>query len=123
MDLYAENILDHYREPRHHGKLESATVSAADANPLCGDKIEIGLRLKDGLIEEATFTGEGCAISQAGASMLMEEIQGKSLEEIFKIANEDVYEMLGVPLTTARVKCALLGFVTLKKAAMQVNLN
>ncbi|HLG25360.1 MAG TPA: iron-sulfur cluster assembly scaffold protein, partial [Candidatus Gracilibacteria bacterium] len=69
MDLYAENILDHYRNPQHSGKLENATVTVSDSNPLCGDKIEIGLRIdENGTIQDAKFTGEGCAISLASAS-------------------------------------------------------
>lgn len=116
MDMYAEIILDHYRNPQHYGKLEGATATAYDTNPLCGDKIEIGVRVKDGIIEETGFIGEGCAISQASASMLLDEITGKSLDAAEKITNEQIYAMLGVPLTAARVKCALLSLVVLKKA-------
>jgi len=116
MDLYAENILDHYRSPHNKGKLENATVSFADTNPLCGDKIEMSLRITNGLIEDVGFEGVGCAISQASASMLTDEINGKTVDDANAITNEKVYEMLGVPLTTNRVKCALLSLVTLKKA-------
>lgn len=117
MDMYAENILDHYKYPRHNGKLEGATMSAYDTNPLCGDKIEVGVVVDDaGVITDAGFLGEGCAISQASASMLMEEIIGKSLMDAVKMENQQVYDMLGVPLTAGRVKCALLSLVTLKKA-------
>lgn len=117
MDMYAEIILDHYRNPQHYGKLESATTTAYDVNPLCGDKLEISLRVKnDGVVEDAQFTGEGCAISQASASMLLDEIIGKPLNEVLKIENQHVYDMLGVTLTAARVKCALLSLVVVKKA-------
>lgn len=117
MDLYAENILDHYRNPHNKGKLENATVSFADSNPLCGDKIEIGVRINDkGIIEDIGFTGEGCAISQASTSMLTDEVIGKSVDAVNGITNEKIYELLGVPLTTNRVKCALLSLVALKKA-------
>lgn len=118
MDMYAEIILDHYRNPQHYGKLESATATAADANPLCGDKIEIGVRVKDGIVEDASFSGEGCAISQASTSMLLGEIIGKPVEEVSRIENQQIYDMLGVELTTARVKCALLGLVVLKKSLL-----
>lgn len=117
MDLYAENILDHYRNPHNKGKLENATVSFADSNPLCGDKIEMSVRISDvGVVEDIGFMGEGCAISQASASMLTDEVVGKSVDEVNAMTNEKIYEMLGVPLTTNRVKCALLSLVTLKKA-------
>lgn len=116
MDMYAEIILDHYRHPQHYGNLQDATGTAYDANPLCGDKIEIGVRVKDGIIEDAQFTGEGCAISQASASMLLDEIIGKPVEEVAQIENQRVYDLLGVELTTARVKCALLSLVVLKKS-------
>ncbi len=116
MDLYAENILDHYKHPHHHGALETPTISASDANPLCGDKVQIDLKIEDGKIIDVGFSGEGCAISLASTSMLMDEIIDKKTDEAFAFTNENIYEMLGVPLTTARVKCALLGLVTLKKA-------
>lgn len=117
MDLYAENILDHYHHPHHHGVLEHPTVSAEDSNPLCGDKIRIDLSIDEhGVITDVGFSAEGCAISQASASMLTDEIIGKNIKEASSFSNEQIYEMLGVPLTTARVKCALLGLVTLKKA-------
>ncbi len=116
MDMYAENILDHYKHPHHHGVLEQPTISAADANPLCGDKVQIDLKIVDGKISDVGFSGEGCAISLASTSMLMDEIIDKKTDEAFALTNENIYEMLGVPLTTARVKCALLGLVTLKKA-------
>lgn len=118
MDMYKEIILDHYRNPQHYGKLEGATGTAYDANPLCGDKLEIAVRVKDGMIEDAQFTGEGCAISQASASMLLDEIIGKPADEVASIENQQIYDMLGVELTTARVKCALLSLVVLKKSLL-----
>jgi len=117
MDLYGEIILDHFKNPHHHGRLEHANLSARDSNPLCGDQIQLDIIAdKDGVITDVGFTGQGCAISQASASMLTDELMGKTLFEAAQMRNEDVYEMLGVPLTTARVKCALLSLVTLKKA-------
>lgn len=116
MDLFAENILDHYRNPQHYGQLEDATITLEDSNPLCGDKILIMLRINDGIIEDAKFTGEGCAISQASASMLLGEIIGKPSAELKVLPNEYIYDLLGVPLSPARVKCALLSLSALKKA-------
>ena len=114
--MYAENILDHYKHPHRRGELKDATHTAYDANPLCGDRITIYCQVQDGVLKDVTFKGEGCAISQASASMLMDEIVGKPVPEVLGTSNEQIYEMLGVPLTTARVKCALLSLVVLKKA-------
>lgn len=117
MDLYGEIILDHYKNPHHHGRIEQPTLWAEDANPLCGDKIRLDVVLdKDGRVSDVGFSGEGCAISQASTSMLTDELIGKTLPEIQNISNENVYEWLQVPLSPARVKCALLGLVVAKKA-------
>ena len=116
MDMYAENILFHYKNPLHYGELERASITVADSNPLCGDKLEIGLQIEDGKIVDAKFSGEGCAISQASASMLLDEVIGKSLDEVKGLEKQFVYDMLGVPLTTNRVKCALLSFVIVQQA-------
>lgn len=116
MDLYGEIILDHYQNPHHHGRLEHATLSGRDSNPLCGDQIQLDLQTdREGNIVDVGFTGQGCAISQASASMLTDELMGKSLYEAAQMTNEDIFRMLGVPLTAARIKCALLSLVTLKK--------
>lgn len=113
-DLYRQNILDHYQAPRNFGTLDHPEISAEDANPLCGDKIRIDLRIKDGVIADVKFSGKGCAISQAAASMLTEEIRGKSLEEVKRIGKDEVLEMLGIELGPVRLKCALLALKTLK---------
>ena len=116
-DLYREEILDHYKHPRHHGTLEHPDISYADANPLCGYEIRIYLRVKDGVIEDVAFSGHGCSISQASASMLCERIVGRPLEEVRKLTREDVLEMLGIELGPVRLKCALLALKTLKAGA------
>ncbi len=119
MDLYAEIILDHYQNPHHAGALEQPTVSAQDSNPLCGDKLQLDLRLDEtGRILDVGFVGEGCAISQASASMLTDELIGKTLNEAEQLSNEDVYAMIQVPLSPARTKCALLSLSTLKKGIL-----
>lgn len=118
MDLYAENILDHYKNPHHKGKLINPTTAAEDSNPLCGDELKIELAIQDNKVTQVAFNGKGCAISQASASMLTDELIGKTPEEIAAISNETIYEMLGVPLTPARVKCALLSLVVVKKALL-----
>src|SRR5437867_8550925 len=104
-DLYRENILDHYRNPRNQGTLESPDITYEDANPLCGDLIRMDFKLKDGTIEQVCFSGHGCAISQASASMLCELVEGMPLEEAKKIGREDVLEMLGIELGPVRLKC------------------
>ena len=119
MDMYGENILFHYKNPLHSGKLEGATGSAADSNPLCGDKIQIDVKVEDGKIVDALFSGEGCAISQASASMLLDEMIGKPVEEVKSLENQFIYDMLGVPLTTNRVKCAMLSLVVLKQSLIK----
>lgn len=107
-DIYREYILDHYRDPRNHGHLENPTIAAADTNPLCGDRIEIDLNITDGRVSEVRFSGRGCAISQASASMLTERIEGATLDDLRAIKPRDILEMIGVPIGPARQRCALL---------------
>lgn len=113
-DFYRQNILDHYQNPRNWGTLDHPDVSAEDSNPLCGDRIRMDLRIKDGRIEDVKFSGQGCSISRASASMLTEEIRGKTLEEVKALNREDILEMLGIELGPVRLKCALLALKTLK---------
>ncbi|HEV2107466.1 MAG TPA: SUF system NifU family Fe-S cluster assembly protein [Thermomicrobiales bacterium] len=112
--LYKEIILDHYRSPRNKGRLNPADYSHEDVNPLCGDEIVLDLRVKDGVISEVAFEGRGCAISQAAASILTEMVEGRPLDEVKAITKDDVLEELGVPISPARMKCALLGLKCLK---------
>lgn len=116
MDMYAENILDHFQHPRHKGAIATPTIELDDANPLCGDKLKLALQIENGQIKDIGFEGSGCAISQAAMSMIAEELYGKNLTDAENITKETVYEMLGVPLSTARAKCALLSYTLLKKA-------
>jgi nitrogen fixation NifU-like protein len=115
-DIYRELILDYYRNPRNFGKLEKFDIDARDTNPLCGDEVEIQIRVGEGAkIEDIRFVGKGCAISQASASMLTELAKGKKLDWVKQLAKEDVFKMLGNPdLGPSRVKCALLGMKVLK---------
>ena len=107
-DLYRQYILDHYREPRNAGRIDAPDISAADTNPLCGDRIELDLKLDGDRVREVRFRGRGCAISQASASMLTEKIEGATLDELKAITPGDVLEMLGVEIGPARQRCALL---------------
>ncbi len=113
-EIYRQNILDHYQSPRNFGTLEHPDISAQDSNPLCGDEIRIDLKIQNGKVADVRFTGKGCSISRAAASMLTEEIRGKSLEEVKGIGKEEVLEMLGIELGPVRLKCALLALKTLK---------
>lgn len=115
-DIYRELILDYYRNPRNYGKLDPHDIEFRDSNPLCGDEVEIQVRVsKDNKIEDIKFTGKGCAISQASASMLTELAKGKPLEWVKELSKEDILKMLGTSeLGPARIKCALLSMKVLK---------
>jgi nitrogen fixation protein NifU and related proteins len=112
--LYREAILDHYKHPRHKGHLESPDVHYHDTNPFCGDEVTIELKVKDGVVVEAAFDGRGCAISQASASMIMEEIIGMTVDDLKAWGKEDVLELLGIEIGPVRLKCALLPLKALK---------
>lgn len=113
-NLYREIILDHAREPRNWGRLDPADIEYEEYNPLCGDRLRLTLRIsEDERIEAIGWSGEGCAISQAAASMLGEEVLGKTLEEVKAWTPEDMLDLVGIPLTINRVKCALLSLKAL----------
>jgi nitrogen fixation NifU-like protein len=122
-DFYREIILDHYKNPRGHGELPEASAQAEGMNPLCGDEVTLYLKLaSDGeTIEDVTFTGHGCAISQASTSMLTEAVKGRRASEVAALATSEaplveLMEESGTPLTPVRLKCALLGLQVLKVA-------
>lgn len=114
--IYREHILDHYKNPRNFGKLDEYDIHYFDNNPLCGDEIGIWLKLdQDGKkIADIKFTGRGCAISQCSASMLTEEIKDKSLDEVKQIKSQDVLDMLAIPISPVRMKCAILSLKILE---------
>lgn len=116
-DIYRETILDHSRNPRNFGTIEDADISYEDSNPLCGDKVRIDLKVHDGKITDIKFSGRGCAISQAAASMLTEMVEGEDLDVVRQLTAQDILDELGVPISPARVKCALLGLKVLKSGA------
>ena len=115
-ELYRDFILDHYRNPRNSGTIENADASFEDINPLCGDKIRMDVKIRDGVVTDVKFKGRGCAISQASASLLTEDIKGKSLADIEKIGKDEVLANVGINISPARLKCALLGLKVLKLA-------
>lgn len=114
-DLYREVIVDRYKNPQYRGHLDPHDIAFEDDNPLCGDHIRVELRVDENeIVREAAFDGHGCAISQASADLLMEEIIGKPLEEVRQLTKEDVLELLGIELGPVRLKCALLSLKVLK---------
>ena len=116
-DMYRDNLLDHARRPRNHGVLAQATVTRHEANPSCGDVIDVYLVVKpDGLIEQVSFTGQGCVISQAATSMVLETVAGKHVSEVLAMCPEDVMGLLGIEPGPMRVNCALLPLRALQKA-------
>jgi len=116
-DLYREHILDHYRNPRNHGTLDPNDGSFEDTNPLCGDRIRIDLRFDGDRIADIKFSGRGCAISQAATSMLTEMVAGKTIEDVKELSKDDLLDEIGIPISPARIKCALLGLKVLKASA------
>ena len=114
-DLYREVIIEHYKNPSYRGKLDPHDISFADNNPLCGDHIQIDLRVDDkGVVTDARFDGHGCAILQASADLLIESVIGKSLEDVKKMNKQDILDLLGIELGPVRLKCALLSLKVLK---------
>ncbi|MCS6881882.1 MAG: SUF system NifU family Fe-S cluster assembly protein [Oscillochloridaceae bacterium] len=115
-DIYREQILEHARYPRNYGTLEHPTISHEEYNPLCGDRVRIDLLIEDGVIADVRFSGKGCAISQASASMLTDEIKGMNVERARAFSKDDLLMLIGIPLNKnpTRLKCALLALKALK---------
>ena len=113
-DLYRDYILEHYRRPHNFGVVDDADASYEGANPLCGDRITLMLGVKDGIVDRVGFTGRGCAISQASASLLTDEIKGKPLSEVAGFRADDLLDLLGIEISPARLKCAMLSHDSLQ---------
>ncbi len=120
-DLYRDYILEHYRRPHNFGVIEAPTVSQEGSNPLCGDRLTLQLRVSDGQIAGVGFTGRGCAISQASASLLTDEIKGKPVDAAAAMSAQDVLDLLGIEISPARMKCAMLSLETLQGALAHAN--
>ncbi|HSO26643.1 MAG TPA: SUF system NifU family Fe-S cluster assembly protein [Anaerolineales bacterium] len=117
-DLYRELIIERYKNPLYRGELDPHDISFEDDNPLCGDHIRIDLRVdENNRVTEAAFDGQGCAISQASADLLVESVMGKTLDEVKELSKEDVLDLLGIELGPVRLKCALLSLKVLKAGA------
>jgi nitrogen fixation protein NifU and related proteins len=118
-DLYRENILDHYKRPRNFGRPESFDLDYEDNNPFCGDEQHIYITLDENdLVESVAFEGKGCAISTAATSMLSEELEGKTREELLRLPRDFVLDLLGIEISATRMKCAMLGLKVVKSAAL-----
>lgn len=117
--MYQENILDHYKSPRNFGRMKNASIHHHEKNPLCGDELDMFLVIdENGKIADVKVHPSGCAISVASASMLSDEIKGKSIDEVEKLTKENILEMLGIPISPVRLKCALLSLDTLKNSIL-----
>lgn len=116
MNIYQEEILDHYRRPRHRGAVSDPSHRATQTNPLCGDELTATVRVSGGSISDLKFDGQGCAISQAAASMLAEELHGRSMTDLRSFSDREMLELIGVELSPARQKCGLLAIATLREA-------
>jgi len=120
-ELQLEILLDHYNNPRNFGHLENPDIVYEDGNPSCGDQIRIEIKLENDRISDIKFTGKGCTISQASASILTEVVKGKTLEEVKNFGKEDMLNALGIPISPIRLKCALLALKVLKAGINGIN--
>ena len=114
-ELYRENILDHYKHPHNKGTLSEHTFKHHELNPTCGDELTIFMNVKNNKVYDVSFEGHGCAISQASASLLTDEVKGKTIDELKKLTKEDVYKLLGIPISVTRIRCALLSLRTIQE--------
>jgi nitrogen fixation NifU-like protein len=119
-DLYRDYILEHYRRPHNFGVIEEPSATFEGANPLCGDRITMQLALHEGVVTDIGFTGRGCAISQASASLLTDEVKGKPVGEVAAIQAADLLDLLGIDISPARLKCAMLSFDSLQHLLAEV---
>jgi nitrogen fixation NifU-like protein len=122
-DLYRDYILEHYRKPHNFGTIESPSAEYEGSNPLCGDRITLQVRVADGKLETVGFTGRGCAISQASASLLTDEIKGKPLSEVAAFRADELLDLLGVEISPARLKCAMLSHETLRHVLDELDVS
>jgi nitrogen fixation NifU-like protein len=119
-DLYRDYILEHYRRPHNFGTLDEPSASIEGSNPLCGDRITLQVHVAGGTVDQIAFTGRGCAISQASASLLTDEVKGKPVAEVAAFGADQLLDLLGIEISPARLKCAMLSHETLQKALAEV---
>ncbi len=121
MKLYKERVMDHYHNPRNRGRLENPDFSTGQFNPSCGDSVGFDAHIEDGKLKKLMFTGDGCAVSQAAASMLTESTQGKPIEELLKLDKDFMLKLIGMPLGPMRIRCALLPLQALQQGIKDYN--
>lgn len=117
--MYREHIMDHFKNPRNYGHLSSCSFNHKEFNPLCGDEITVEVKLNGNIIEDISFVGRGCSISQASASMFTDEIKGKTIEEVKLLDRDFVLGLLNIEITPVRLKCALLALFAVKEGIKQ----
>ncbi|HEX8598844.1 MAG TPA: SUF system NifU family Fe-S cluster assembly protein [Chloroflexia bacterium] len=121
--IYREEIIEHYKNPRNFGTLDDPDVHVEANNPLCGDRLSMDLKLRDGVVQDVRFNGRGCAISQASASMLTEQMVGARLEDLASTTREDILDNLGIEISYARIKCATLSLGLLRLALVEAGIS
>lgn len=121
MDIYREELIDHYQNPRNYGAIIDANVTIELENVSCGDRIQMWVKTENGIVKGVSFEGEGCAVAIASASILSEYAKGKTIDELLSLQLEDFLKLLKVELTISRIKCASLSIETLQKALNSVD--